>query len=127
MHGDTPFEFDRYRYGKSTITLSEKFNFNEHFALGFRLFITPMKDNVQEDLLTECRFYVIAGPKDAKIAFSYDFVRDVAHMDFMFLIGSENSRINFEKLSTKDIDGKAQKRDFYKHTKPVKIVRPENI
>lgn len=127
MHGETPFRFDVYRYGKSTITLNEKFHFNDKFALGFRLFITPMKDNYQEDLLTECRFYVVTGPKDLKLALSYDFVRDIAHLNFMFLVGSENSKITFEKLTTKDIDGKVEKRDFYKHAKRVKIEKPENI
>lgn len=126
-HGQSPFLFDMYRYGKSTITLNEKFHFSDKFALGFRMFVTPMKDNYDEDLLTECRFYLIAGPKDMKVALSYDFVRDVAHMDFMFLIGSDNSSITFDKLSTKDIDGKAQKRDFYKHAKPVKINPTEEI
>lgn len=126
-HGQSPFLFDLYRYGKSTISLSEKFHFNDKLALGFRLFITPMKDNYEEDFLTEARFYVIAGPKDLKVALSYDFVRDIAHLDFMFLIGSDNSGITFEKLSTKDIDGKVEKRDFYKNAKPVKIERPENI
>ena len=126
-HGESPFLFDRYRYGKSTVTLNEKFHFNNKLALGFRLFVTPMKDNYQEKLLTECRFYVIAGPKDAKVALSYDFVRDIAHMDFMFLIGSDNSSITFDKLSTKDIDGKAEKKDFYKHAKKIKIEKPENI
>lgn len=126
-HGQSPFEFDLYRYGKSTVTLNEKFHFSDKFALGFRLFITPMKDNYEEDLLTECRFYVVTGPKDLKVALSYDFVRDIAHLNFMFILGSENTRINFEKLTTKDIDGKIQRRDFYKHAKRVKIERPENI
>lgn len=126
-HGQSPFLFDMYRYGKSTITLSEKFNFTDKFALGFRMFVTPMKDNYEEDLLTECRFFLIMGPKDMKVALSYDFVRDVAHMDFMFLIGSDNSSITFDKLSTKDIDGKVEKRDFYKHAKPVKINPTEEI
>lgn len=120
-HGESPFWFDLYRYGKSTITLNERFNFNDKFALGVRMFVSPLKDNYEKDLLTECRFYLIVGPKDAKVALSYDFVRDVAHMDFMFLIGSDNSKINFEKLTTQNIDGKAEKRDFYKNAKPVKI------
>ena len=126
-HGETPFRFDRYRYGKSTITLSEKFIINEKLAFGFRLFVTPMKDNPEEDLFTECRFFVMAGPKDAKLAFSYDFVRDVSHLDVMFLLGSKNTRIDFDKLTTNDIENKAKKRDFYKNAKRVKIINPENI
>ena len=86
-----------------------------------------MKDNPEEDLFTECRFFVMAGPKDAKLAFSYDFVRDVSHLDVMFLLGSKNTRIDFDKLTTNDIENKAKKRDFYKNAKRVKIINPENI
>ena len=126
-HGETPFDFDRYRYGKSTIQMSEKFKFNDKLAVGLRLFITPMKDNYQEDLFTETRLFVMFGPRDAKVAFSYDFVRDVSHLDFMFLIGSDNTAINFDKLTTKDIDGKQEKRDFYKNIKRVVIDDPKNL
>lgn len=127
IHGESPFVFDEYRYGKSTIAINERFAVNDKFAFGFRVYLTPMKDNRKEDFLTECRFYVVVGPRDLKLALSYDFVRDVAHMDFMFLLGSDNSRINFDKLTTKDIDDKTERRDFYKYAKPVKIERSEDI
>ena len=126
-HGESPFYFDKYRYGKQTIQMNEKFKFNDNFAMGLRLFITPMKDNYQEDLFTETRLYLMFGPRDAKVAFSYDFVRDVSHLDFMFLIGSDNTAINFDKLTTKDIDGKQEKRDFYKNINRVVIDDPENM
>ena len=51
----------------------------------------------------------------------------MAHMEFMFLLGTDSTRINFEKLITKNMDGGNRKRDFYKYAKPVKIVDPENI
>ena len=127
IHGESPFRFDEYRYGKSTIAINERFSVNDKLDFGFRIFLTPMKDNRKEDFLTECRFYVVVGPPDLKLALSYDFVREVAHMDFMFLLGSDNSRINFDKLTTKDIDEKTERRDFYKYAKPVKIERPEDI
>ena len=127
MHGDSPFDFDKYRYGKSTITLNEKFNFNDKFALGYRAFISPKKDNPEEDLLTESRFYAIFGPQDLKLALSYDFVREVAHLDFMFLVGSKSSRINFDKFYTQNMDGGSRKLDFYKENKSIKIKELENI
>ena len=58
---------------------------------------------------------------------SYDFIRDIAHFDFMFLLGSDSSKINFEKLTTQNMDGSKNKKDFYKNAKPVKIEKPENI
>lgn len=127
IHGDSPFYFDKYRYGKSTIMLNQKFNLNEKLALGYKVFITPMKDNIEEDLITESRLYAIFGPRDLKLLLSYDFVRQIAHLDFMFLIGTDSAKINFDKLTTKNMDGGSEKRDFYKNAKRVKIEQPENI
>ncbi|MBR6298413.1 MAG: LPS-assembly protein LptD [Candidatus Gastranaerophilales bacterium] len=127
IHGDSPFMFDKYRYGKQTVLLNEQIHFGDKFALGYRANITPMKDNIDDKLLTESRFYAIFGPQDLKLVLSYDFVRDIAHFEFMFLLGTDSSRINFEKLITKNIDGGNRKRDFYRYAKPVKIVEPENM
>ena len=103
------------------------YEFNDKFAIGYRAYISPKKDNYKNDLLTESRFYVILGPQDLKVALSYDFVRELAHVDFMFLVGTKSSKITFDKLTTKDFDGGSQKRDFYKNNKPIKIDNPENI
>lgn len=127
VHGDSPFVFDKYRYGKSSIVLNEKFNINNKFAFGFRATVTPSKDNYEGDLLTESRLYLMFGPQDLKVALSYDFVRDVAHADFMFLVGSDSAKINFEKLITQGADKSQQKRDFYRHSKRVRIKDNENI
>ena len=111
----------------SNSKINEKFNFNNKFAIGYRANISPLKDNIEGDLLTESRFYTIVGPRDLKVALSYDFVRDVAHVDFMFLIGSDSTKIDFNKLTTRDISGAREKQDFYKNAKRVKIETPENI
>ena len=126
-HGDSPFIFDKYRYGKHAIMVNERYNFNNKFAIGYRATFTPLKDNYENDLMTESRFYVIFGPQDLKMILSYDFVRDIAHFDFMFLLGTEAAKINFDKLTTKNIDSREQKRDFYRNAKRVKIEEPENI
>ncbi len=125
VHGDSPFTFDKYMYGKSSILVNEKFNFNNKFAMGLRATVSPKKDNYKRDLLTEARLYAIFGPQDLKLCVSYDFVRDIAHIDFMFLLGTKSSKIYFDKLTTKNMDTNSNK-DFYK-SKPVKIVVPENI
>ncbi len=121
IHGDSPFVFDKYRYGKCAISFNEKFNFNNKFALGYIATISPNKDNYEHDMITESRIYALLGPKDFKIALSYDFVRDIGHLDFMFVFGSDSTRINFEKLTTDNIDNAKQKQDFYKKAKTVKV------
>lgn len=127
VHGDSPFIFDKYRYGRSTIIFHEKININDKFALGFRANVSPLKDNYEDKLLTESRFYVMFGPQDLKLVLSYDFVRDTARLEFLFLLGTESSRINFEKMTAKGFDGGNQREDFYKIPRRVKIVEPENI
>ena len=54
-------------------------------------------------------------------------MRDIAHFDMMFILGTDSSRINFEKLTTKNMDGGDEKRDFYKNAKPIRIKRPEKF
>ena len=56
-----------------------------------------------------------------KIAVSYDFVREMGHLDLMFILGADNSRINFQKLTTKNIDNSQNKQDFYKKAKTIKV------
>lgn len=121
IHGDSPFKFDKYRYGRSTIVFNEKFNFNNTFALGFLGAVSPNKDNYKRDFMTEALLYALFGPRDFKIAVSYDFYRSAGYLDFMFLLGSDNAKINFEKLNTKNIDNSKSKQDFYKKAKTVKI------
>ena len=121
IHGDSPLVFDKYRYGRSTIMFNEKFNFNNKFALGFSGAVSPNKDNYERDLITESRLYALIGPRDVKLAFSYDFVRDMGYIDLMFILGSETSKMNFEKLTTKNIDSSKQKSDFYKKAKTIKV------
>lgn len=127
IHGTTPFKFDRYRYGRETIQLNEQIHFSDKFALGYRTFLTPLKDNYNKEFMTESRFYAVVGPQDLKVVLSYDFVRDVAHCEFMFLLGTDSAHIDFERLITKNMDGANRKRDFYKYAKPVRIVDPEDM
>ena len=121
IHGDSPFVFDKYRYGRCSILFNEKFNFNNKFAIGYSTTISPNKDNYERDMITESRIYALLGPKDFKIALSYDFVRDIGHLDFMFILGTDSTKINFEKLTTDNIDNAKQKKDFYKKAKTIKV------
>ena len=72
--------------------------------------ISPLKDNTKDDLLTENRFYAIAGPEDIKVAFSYDTIRSSVNFDFMFLLGTDTSNIEYDKITVRDPD-KLKKKD----------------
>ena len=100
----------------------------KHLSIGYRGTISPLKDNSDNDLFTENRFYVIAGPDDIKVAFSYDTIRENAYLDFMFLLGTDNTGITYEKLTIKDPD-KLRKKEpgFMKDWQYRKIKVPENL
>ncbi len=85
FHGASPFKFDEYTYGKSSINIDESLKLCRFLSIGYRGVISPLKDNSDKDLMTENRFYAIAGPDDIKMAFSYDTIRHNAHLDVMFL------------------------------------------
>lgn len=106
--------------------VNEKINFNRLLSVGFRAVISPKKDNIDHDLLTESRVYAIVGPEDLKVCFSYDFVRSMMHLDLLFLLGTETTKVKFDKLTTKNIDGRNKRGKFSKREK-VKIEQPEAI
>ena len=127
IHGDSPFRFDQYRYGTSTVYLNEKFNIGRLFAVGYRANITPNKDNYRHELMSESAFYAVVGPDDLKLSLGYDFMRDIAHFEFLFLLGTKSTKIDFEKLTTKNMDGSKNRRDFYRRTKKVEELEEESI
>ena len=109
-NGRSPFEFDEYTYGKSSIDIDESLKLGKYLSVGYRGVISPLKDNDDKDLLTENRFYAIAGPKDIKVALSYDTIRSSVNFDFMFLLGTDSTNIEYDKITVREPD-KLQKTD----------------
>ncbi len=127
VHGQTPYLFDEYRYGRQSVSFDESLILNKYLSIGYRGTLTPLKDNREKELLTENRFYAVAGPEDFKLAFSYDTIRQNMHFDFLFLIGADNIDVKYEKLTINDPDklGKHQRKESDKDLYKVKI--PENL
>lgn len=127
VHGKSPYRFDEYRYGKQTINFDESLIVNRFLSLGYRGTITPLKDNYDKDILTENRIYVVAGPEDFKIAFSYDTIRQNMHFDFLMLLGSDNLDLRYEKMTINDPDKLGQKQQKVTDKELNKITVPENL
>ncbi len=128
-HGYSPFRFDEYTYGKSSIGIEESLKLCKYLSIGYRGVITPKKDNEDGDLITENRIYAVVGPDDIKVAFSYDSVRQNAYLDFMFLLGTDQTNVAFEKMTIKDPDKLRKKEPFVlgKDLEYRKIKVPENL
>lgn len=127
VHGRSPFSFDEYIYGKQYITIDENIRLGKYLALGYQGTISILRDNPDRDLLTENKFYVVAGPEDVKLAFSYDTYRERAIFDVLFLVGKDTAKIKYDKLTVKEPDKIGKKTSNFENLKYYKVKVPENI
>lgn len=128
FHGKSPFDFDEYTYGKTSINIDESLKLCKYLSVGYKGVISPLKDNSDGDLMTENSFYAVAGPEDIKVSFSYDTVRNNAHFNFMFLIGTDNAKIDFEKMTIQNPDKLQKKTPLFNGNMQYRKVKvPENL
>lgn len=99
IHGESPFEFDNYRYGRLSFNIDENIRVNKYLAVGYRGTISPLKDNYKDDLITENKLYVLAGPEDMKFALSYDSIRHRTAFDIYMMLGTNRYRNTYDKLT----------------------------
>ncbi len=125
MHGQSPYEFDSYRYGKVTVSIDQNYRFNRYLAAGYYGSFSPLKDNYNKKLVTENRFYVVAGPEDVKVALFYDTERSLAAFDIMFLLGSNNLKTSYDKLTAENYEKIGKKREPFEDFKLGRIRIPK--
>ena len=125
IHGESPYEFDRYRYGKLSITVDQNYRFNRYLTAGYYGTFTPLKDNFEKKMVTENRFYVIAGPEDVKVAVFYDTERSLAAFDIMFLLGSNNLKTTYDKLTVENYEKIGKKHTRFEDFKLGRIKVPK--
>lgn len=128
IHGHSPLEFDEYTYGKSTFEIDESLKLCKYLSVGYRGNISPLKDNYDKELMTENRFYVVAGPDDVKLAFSYDTLRNNMYLDLMFLVGSNVAKMQYDKVVIKDPSKLNVKEPFFgRYNQYRKIRVPDSL
>lgn len=99
IHGGSPFRCDDYRYGRLTFNVDENIRVNKYLAVGYRGTISPLKDNYKDQLVTENKLYVLAGPEDVKFALSYDSIRHRTAFDIYMMLGTNRYRNTYDKLT----------------------------
>lgn len=100
--GETPMWFDQYYYGRNNLSGMLEYKVNKYLSVGYYASANLSKDNWDKRLMAENRIYAKFGPPDFKISFGYDTVRSRTLMDVSMLVGSENSKIEFDKLTVLD-------------------------
>ncbi len=101
-YGDSPFLFDRYNQGKSSVIIREEVDINKSFSLGHLAHFNITEDNWESRFATENQFYVKVGSEDFKFKMGYDIVRRRSLFGFDMLMGSGRTGVEFDKLKLVD-------------------------
>lgn len=123
--GDMPFDFDRYRYGRSNVVLIESLKVCKYLSLGYLASIAMNREVSSDDLFQENRFLVTVGPDYAKVTIGYDAFRRNTMFLFSMLVGTKDTDIEFkrsviknpEKFGKEKPKKKEKKKNYKKYLK----------
>ena len=94
--------YDAYRYGHSSLYLSEIFRINRYLSVGWSGMVNLSNDAPNGKLFQENRFVVAVGPDDIKIRLGYDFVRQSTYFGFDLAFDTKGSTINYKRMEIKN-------------------------
>jgi len=97
IHGDSPFNYDKYYYGKSNLVLHNDLKIYKYLNVGYIGSFNIKKDNFDNRFLAENQLYFRVGPEDFKVRLGYDSVRERTLFGLDLLVGSERTALEFDK------------------------------
>ena len=110
--GGTPFMFDDYYYGKSSLQIIEGLRLNKYLSIGYVATMSlagresyyrgPGRNTDIDRFLQENQFLISVGPDEAKVTLGYDFTRQSTHLYYSMLLGSKDMDIKFDKTVIND-------------------------
>lgn len=100
--GQSPFYFDRYRYGRSNVVLIESLKVCRWLTVGYLASMAMNRDYPSDDLFQENRLLLSIGPDYARLTFGYDSIRHNTMVILSMLVGSQDSEITFKKTVIKN-------------------------
>ena len=130
--GQSPFEFDRYRYGRSNFVFIESLRICKYLSVGYLASISMNNDYHYDRTFQENRFLVSLGPDYAKLTIGYDSIRHNTMLMLSMLVGTKNSDIAYNKAVIKNPEqlgkndkksSKPKKKNYKKYLK--KDIREE--
>ncbi len=100
--GQSPFEFDRYRYGRSNFIFIESLKLCKYLTVGYLASLAMNRDVGSDDLFQENRVLVSIGPDYAKFTIGYDSIRHNTMFLLSMLVGTQDSDVEFKKTVIKN-------------------------
>lgn len=125
--GQTPFEFDRYAYGKSNFVAIESLRLCKYLTIGYIGSVVLNKENHDANTFQENRMFFSVGPDYAKLTLGYDAFRQSTSFVFSTLVGTKDSNVEFKKAVLKNPDTLNKKKEtkVSRFQKIVKTVFPD--
>ena len=132
--GKTPFDFDRYRYGRSNFVILESLKVCRFLSLGYLCSIALNREVGSDDTFQENRILVSLGPDYAKVTIGYDAFRRNTMVLFNMLVGTKDSDIEFKKSVIKNPNKfgkektktkKSKKKDYKKYLDENVEIKPQ--
>ncbi len=120
--GQSPFEFDRYRYGRSNFVFIESLKLFKYLSVGYLASLAMNRDVSSDDLFQENRVLLSIGPDYAKFTIGYDSIRHNTMFLMSMLVGTQDSDIQFKKTVLKNPNTLGRQKNkkakrFKKHSK----------
>ena len=94
--------YDAYRYGSSSVYISEIFRVSKYLSVGWSGLINLSNDAPNGNLYQENRFVFAVGPDDLKIRFGYDFYRRTTFFGFDVAFDTKGTSITYGKMEIKN-------------------------
>ncbi len=114
-YGESPFIFDRYRYGKNNVTVRGQWYVNKFLSLGYYGSLNLSGRDYDDNWLSENQFICAIGSDDIKLRFGFDTIRNSTTVGLDLLLGSNKTLVEFDEMKVQDFDrtndGKKKKED----------------
>ncbi len=115
--GQSPFHFDRYRYGRSNFVIIENLRVCKYLTLGYLASLAINSDYNNDKLFQENRIMIGVGPEYARLVFGYDGRRRNAMVNVVMLVGTKDSEVEFKKSELNNVSKFGKKKSEQKKVK----------
>lgn len=110
-YGETPFLFDRYRYGRDNIRFRGQFYVNKYITLGYRVMYNVHDRDYSNRKITENQIVAAVGTDDIKFRFGYDTIRSTSVLGLDMLLGANKTYLEFDEMQVSNVDPKKSKKE----------------
>ena len=104
QYEESPYIFDRYRYGKNNVRFRGQYYINKYLSLGYYASVNIGEKDYNNNWLTENQIIAAVGLEDLKLRFGFDTVRNSTVVGLDMLLGSNKALLEFDEMKITDID-----------------------